>query len=182
MKGAVSLRTLYLTRRLARDLPPTAGAFEVALLLRELILHILKIGLLERELPQHARLAGLLIDLLLQARREDLSLPLPSDPRALALAEHIQAAPQERADLAALAPTVGASLRTLQRLFPRETGLTLQSWRQKARLIQASAALSGGAAVTIVALDCGYESTSAFITAFRRHFGVTPGRYGGDKP
>jgi AraC-like DNA-binding protein len=31
--------------------------------------------------------------------------------------------------------------------------------------------------VTAAALDCGYESPSAFITAFKRQFGVTPGRF-----
>ena len=34
-----------------------------------------------------------------------------------------------------MARRAGASLRTLQRLFPAETGLTLEAWRQKARLI-----------------------------------------------
>ncbi|MEP6967997.1 MAG: helix-turn-helix transcriptional regulator [Pseudomonadota bacterium] len=177
MKGAVSLRTLYLNGRLGRGLPTAASALEVTPLLRELILHILKRGMLDSGSPAHARLAGLLIDLLVQARAEDLFLPLPHDPRARVLAERIQAEPGERADLAALAPAAGASLRTLQRLFPAETGLSLQAWRQKARLTHAAAALSAGAAVTVVALDCGYDSQSAFITAFRRQFGATPGRY-----
>jgi AraC-like DNA-binding protein len=53
----------------------------------------------------------------------------------------------------------------------------LEAWRQKARLIAGAAALSAGAPVTAAALDCGYESPSAFITAFKRQFGVTPGRF-----
>ena len=68
-------------------------------------------------------------------------------------------------------------MRTLQRLFPAETGLTLEAWRQKARMVAGAAALSGGAPVAVTAADCGYESPSAFITAFKRQFGVTPGRY-----
>ena len=76
-----------------------------------------------------------------------------------------------------LALDAGASLRTLQRLFPSQTGLALDAWRQKARLIQAVADLSAGAPVTTTAMDCGYDSVSAFIAAFKRQFGVTPGRY-----
>jgi AraC-like DNA-binding protein len=38
-------------------------------------------------------------------------------------------------------------------------------------------ALSNGASVTEAALDCGYQSPSAFIAAFKRTFGVTPARY-----
>jgi AraC-like DNA-binding protein len=54
----------------------------------------------------------------------------------------------------------------------------LQAWRQKARLIRGAVALSGGAPVAVTAADCGYESPSAFIAAFKRQFGVTPRRYG----
>ena len=37
--------------------------------------------------------------------------------------------------------------------------------------------VTGGAAVTNVALDLGYDSTSAFIAMFRRSLGVPPGHY-----
>jgi len=177
MKGEVATRFLYLAPELAAPLPATAGVVEVVPLLRELILHILKLRMLHPDEPEQDRLARLLVDLLVRARPIDLALPLPSDRRALAFADQVQDALADAASLADLARRAGASLRTLQRLFPAETGLTLEAWRQKARLITAAAALSGGAPVAITAADCGYESPSAFITAFKRQFGVTPGRY-----
>jgi AraC-like DNA-binding protein len=177
MRGAVALRTLYLSPQIVTDMPAEAVALEVAPLLGELTLHILKIGMLDPAEPPHARLAGVLTDLVHCARREDLSLPLPRDRRALALAEQIQANPEDQSDLASLARAAGTSLRTLQRLFPRETGLSLEAWRHKARMIHGVARLAAGAPVTAAALDCGYDSASAFITAFRRQFGATPGRY-----
>jgi AraC-like DNA-binding protein len=177
MQGEVASRFLYVAPELAAPLPRAPRVLEVVPLLRELILHILRIRMLDPRRPEHDRLAGLLIDLLLVARPLDLALPLPRDRRALAMAERIQADPAESANLTALAREAGASLRTLQRLFPTETGLTLEAWRQKARLIAGAASLSAGAPVTGAALDCGYESPSAFITAFKRQFGVTPGRF-----
>lgn len=177
MRGETALRTLYIDPETAADLPATETVLEVKPLLRELILHILTIGMLGPERPEHERLTGLLIDLLQAARPQDLALPLPRDRRALALAETIQARPGDRADLADLARGAGASLRTLQRLFPEQTGLSLELWRQKARLVHAVALLCAGQSVTATAIDCGYDSLSAFITAFRRQFGVTPGRY-----
>ncbi len=177
MKGEVATRFLYLAPELAEPLPTDPRVLEVAPLLRELILHILTIRMLHPNTPSQARMAGLLIDLLLAARPLDLALPLPRDRRAQALAGQLLAAPGDPAPLAEHARRAGASLRTLQRLFPAETGLTLEAWRQKARLIAGVTALSGGASVTSTAFDCGYESPSAFITAFRRQFGVTPGRY-----
>jgi AraC-like DNA-binding protein len=177
MKGEVAARFLYLAPELARPLPREPRLMEVAPLLRELILHLLTVGTLHPETPAEARLAGLVVDLMLAARPIDLALPLPRDRRARALAERLLASSADPAPLAELARHAGASLRTLQRLFPAETGLTLEAWRQKARLIAGAAALSVGAAVTAAALDCGYESPSAFITAFKRQFGVTPGRF-----
>ena len=184
MKGEVAARFLYLAPELATPLPTEPVVFEVAPLLRELILHILSFPTLHAERPAEARLAGLVVDLLLAARRIDLALPLPIDRRARALAERLQAQPEDSATLAALGRSAGASLRTLQRLFPAETGLTLEAWRQKARLLHALAQLSSGASVTATALDSGYESASAFIVAFKRQFGATPGRFqaGGASP
>ena len=176
ISGEVAMRTLYIAATRAMALPRSPSAVEVAPLLRELILHILNIRMLERARPEHDRLAGLLVDLLLAARPQDLSLPLPRDKRARRMAELLQA-PAEARELADLAKIVGASLRTLQRVFPLETGLTIETWRQKARLLQAIGDLSTGAKVTEAALQCGYQSVAAFIAAFTRQFGVTPGRY-----
>jgi AraC-like DNA-binding protein len=177
MRGEVAMRTLYIAPARAAALPDRPDALEVEPLLRELILHILRIGMLSPARPDHDRLAGLLIDLLGLAPRQALSLPLPRDARALALARLIQDHPGDRRGLAALAIAAGASLRTLQRLFPAETGHTVEAWRRRARLIHAAASLSAGVPVTGAALDCGYDSLGAFIAAFRDQFGVTPGRY-----
>jgi AraC-like DNA-binding protein len=177
MRGAVAMRTLYIAPELARALPDEAVVMEIAPLLRELILHVLAQGMLDPAIPEHARVAAVLIDLLAAAPREDLALPLPDHAGALAVAERVQDDPSDRSDLGSLARAAGASLRTLQRVFPRETGLSLEAWRQKARMIHAVALLSAGASVTTAALDCGYETPSAFIAAFKRTFGTTPARY-----
>lgn len=177
IQGEVALRTLYLAPERAVLLPREPATLEVEPLLRELILHIVRLGMLAPERPEHDRMAGVLVDLLGQARREDLRLPLPGDPRARAAALRLQDAPGDANDLARLAVESGASLRTLQRLFPRETGLTLEAWRQKARLIHAMARLASGDRVTAAALDSGYQNVGAFISAFSHQFGVTPGRY-----
>lgn len=177
MRGRVAMRTLYVSPAAAADLPDRAAVVQVEPLLRELILHVLAEGMLDPARPEHARLAAVLVDRIAAAPCEDLALPLPSDARAAALAERLLAGPEGREGLAGLAVGTGASLRTLQRLFPRETGLSLEAWRRKARLLHGLARLTAGAAVTEAAFDCGYDSPSAFIAAFRRQFGTTPSRY-----
>jgi AraC-like DNA-binding protein len=175
VRGEVAFRTLYLAPdiALARELT----GLEVAPLLTELVDHIARIGMLDRRLAQHTHLKAVLIDLLEAARTNDLSLPLPHDARARRLADRLQADPADRTDLHRLAADAGASLRTLQRCFAKETGMSLDAWRQKAGLIASTAALAAGVSVTEAAFGCGYASPSAFIAAFGRLFGATPGRF-----
>ena len=73
------------------------------------------------------------------------------------------------------AERLGTSQKTLMRLFDRETGLSFRSWRQRMRLLSSLRVLEEGASVTSAALSCGYDSTSAFIAAFKKMFGFTPG-------
>jgi AraC-like DNA-binding protein/quercetin dioxygenase-like cupin family protein len=177
MRGTVAMRTLYLAPAGEDARLANCRAIEVAPLLRELILHIVRIGMLDVDDPGHARMEGLLVDLLAAGETAPLELPLPTDPRALAFAERLLAEPGGEASLAELARGAGASLRTQQRRFLAETGLSLDAWRGRARMQQAVVSLSKGAPVTEAALECGYQSASAFIAAFKRTFGSTPGRY-----
>ncbi len=177
MRGTVAMRTLYLTPVDPEGRLSQCRALEVAPLLRELILHIVRLGMLREDNPEHERLGGLLVDLLAVDETPPLELPLPRDPRARGLAERILSSPADEATLADLAKGSGASLRTLQRLFLAETGLPLEPWRRRARMQQGVVSLSAGASVTAAALESGYQSPSAFIAAFKRAFGVTPGRY-----
>ena len=178
MKGGVDMRTLYISTDLSPDLPVGVRVIEVQPLLREVILHVLGLGMLHPDNASHARLSGLLVELIAQARPLDLWLPLPHDPRGLAMAQQLQVRPEAAPGLAEAAAESGASLRTLQRLFQAQTGLSLEAWRQKSRLVQSAADLIAGASVTVAGLDAGYDSPSAYIAAFKRQFGVTPGRFG----
>jgi AraC-like DNA-binding protein len=178
VRGEAALRTLYLAPARAAAIGRGLAALAVEPLLRELILRVVEIGMLDPRCGEHAHLAAVLTDRIAAAPGVDLSLPLPRDPRALRLLEHLRAEPRDPRDLETLARAAGASLRTLQRCVAQETGLTLEAWRQKARLVHSAAALATGASVTEAALECGYESASAYIAAFRRHFDVTPGEFG----
>lgn len=63
------------------------------------------------------------------------------------------------------------------RLFRRETGMSFAEWRQQACLAVALPRLAAGRPVTIIALDLGYESATAFSTMFKRVVGTSPSRH-----
>ena len=175
-RGDFAMRTLYLDPDIASGLPQACLGLDVSPLLRELILHAVSIGLLARDNPAHARLAGVIVDQLADAEALPLTLPLPTDPRAARLAERLRDDPTCALELDALSAWAGASLRTMQRLFLAETGLRFTEWRQRLRLLHGASLLGAGASVTEAGLEAGYAGTSAFVAAFRRQFGRTPNR------
>jgi AraC-like DNA-binding protein len=179
MPGAGALRSLYFADALAGELPDRCIVLRVNGLLRELILEASRIGVLDAAKPAQKRLAQVIVDQV--ALLEPLphqALPMPRDRRGVAIARRLQAEPALDVPLATLARDAGAGARTAQRLFLAETGLSFVRWRQRLRLFAAAERLSAGRSVTDAALDVGYAGVSAFVSAFRREFGQTPGRFG----
>jgi len=130
---------------------------------------------------REARLAGLVIDEITQADIQALGVPLPhaqaGDKRLRALCEAVLRAPSQRATLAASAAEVGASERTMARLFRDELGTSYQQWRQQAILAHALPMLARGAPVSHVAAASGYASDSAFTAMFKAAMGEPPSRF-----
>jgi AraC-like DNA-binding protein len=176
MRAPVSVRSLYLAIGAvpARLDPTRCRTMEVSPLLRELVLHITRIGALDRRRPDHARLIAVLLDQLADAHDVKLELRTPRDERARRFAALVTERPGDPSPVGILARRVGASLRTLERCFLAETGLPVGEWRRRLRLFHALRLLEGGATVTDAAAAVGYESLSAFSAAFRRQFGAPP--------
>ena len=176
--GDFAMRTLYFPVAMVEALPRECCAINVPPLLRELVVELVERCPVDEADAASMRLANVTVDLIAEARVLPLQLPLPSDPRARRLAERLQAEPASSAELAELARAAGASARTIQRLFIAETGLPFSQWRQRLRLLHGATLLGAGKSVTEAGLEAGYAGTSAFIAAFRKHFGVTPSRLG----
>ena len=175
MHGRVSIRTLYLDRRLPVPLDGWR-AVNVTRLLRELIIHAVGQAPLDLARAEHERLIGVLLDQLAGLAQQPLLLPHPADERAQALARAIAGA-AGGATIDDLARSVGAGRRTLERTFVAETGLTIGAWRRRQRLLRALELLAQGEPVTTVALAVGYRTPSAFTAMFHEQLGTTPTRY-----
>lgn len=115
-------------------------------------------------------------DLLEPLSSATIEVRLPRDPRAARVARALQADPGDGRDLRDWGREVGASERTLGREFAR-TGTSFRQWRTLNRLRAALPTLAAGKPVSQVALEVGYETTSAFVAAFRRETGLTPRAY-----
>jgi AraC-like DNA-binding protein len=174
MRAPISMRSIYVARAAMPKASPGLRTIIVTPLLRELLLHISRIGALDRRTAEQARLVGVLFDLLAIAEDVGLELRSPRDPRARRFAELVTGKPDSDASIAQLARKAGASLRTLERCFLAETGVAVGEWRRRMRLFHALRLLEAGGSVTDVALEVGYATTSAFSAAFTREFGRSP--------
>lgn len=176
--GRVTVGSLYIDPALSGSLSEGCGILFVQPLLRELLLRFIAGPSLYPEGDtREARLASVLLDELQAAPLEPLRLPMPTDRRLRRLTETLMDDPSLRFTIEEWGARVGASNRTLIRLFQRETGMSFGRWRQQLHIGLALQRLASGQSVTNIAFDLGYESTSAFIAMFRRMLGTTPARY-----
>lgn len=146
-------------------------------LLRELIVAYTRTA--GEQGPERDRLRAVLLDQLRVSPQQPLHLPRPREPLLRAVCAFLQADPSDDRTLADLGREVGASDRTLSRLFRGDLGMTFPQWRTQLRLHHALVLLAEGKPVTTVAHRCGWSSASAFIDVFRRTFGHTPGSHPG---
>ena len=177
MFGRVSVRTVFFKTSITRNTPTRCLAVNVSPLLRELVLRAMRLNVLRDNIASQRRLAHVMLDQIDTLEAAPLQLPWPRDHRGRRTAELLVTHPNRDWGLDEVSRQAGASKRSLERVFRRETGMTLGRWRQRARLIHSLRLVASDQPVTQVALAVGYRSPSAYVSAFRRTLGATPGRY-----
>ena len=172
-------RTHMLTLAFPAEVSPLSTAEPVVVavgqLLREVILTLAEDRAIGPD--DRADLHRVLLRRLTPAQAPRLHLPAPADPRLRDVAAMLTEHPADPRTLAQFGHAVGASERTLSRLFRRDTGMTFPQWRAQLRLQHAMLLLAAGGTVTSAAAASGYANVSAFIAAFHDAFGVTPAAY-----
>ncbi len=180
--GDTDMRIIFLPASLTRLAPGHPAVFMVSGLAREILLTLTGPRNYDRAARDHdraalARLRRVLVDELHEADEQPLQLPEPRDDRLQAVAEMLYKQPADNTSLAELGQAIGASGRTLSRLFHNELGMTFYEWRTQLRIYHALVLLADGHDTTHVAHACGWANPSSFIAAFTSIIGTTPGRY-----
>ena len=144
---------------------------------------VLELGPLLRAIADHIHhhgadkhLTAVLIDQLAAARELPLFVPALSSAIGKRVAEVLMADPSDQPRIRDLAGELRVSDRTLERAFAADAGMPVGEWRQRARISRAIGLLAAGMDVKDVALEVGYETPSAFVVAFKKYAGMTPGK------
>ncbi len=165
------LRTLYVDESAVTAGLDACRVVEVSGLLREVIAALDERGIAA---ARERLLCSLALDEITRSAPLPLAVPMPDEKRLRALCEALLADPAAPGSLDYWAAQVGASTRTIARLFRQELGVSFSQWRQQAVLARAIPLLNQGRPMAVVAQELGYQSQSAFSAMFRRAFGESP--------
>lgn len=177
VSGHLSMRTLYIDPKTFAGPSQECCVIAVTPLLRELVLYAITLPKLYQLRGKEERLLTVMLDQISSVDMASLELPIPKDQRLKKIYDILSVSPGDNRTLDGWGETVGATSRTLARIFRRETGMSFGKWRQQVRIMEALRRLGMGEPVTTVAIDLGYDSPSAFISMFKKILGETPGRY-----
>lgn len=149
-------------------------ALRVTPLLRSLLTAAMAdgIGMAKAEL-----IVKLMLHELTETAHAPTFLPLPASAVGRRMAHVVLADRQQLLGLHELSARAATSVRSVSRLFPKETGLTFKAWRQRARIVQAMDSLARGTPIARVSTEFGFSSTAAFSSAFRQVTAMTPTQF-----
>jgi AraC-like DNA-binding protein len=167
--GACRIRSLYFSPKLGLDMEPVS--LDVSQLLHALILTACNEGPLVESDDRHRAMAELLVSEVRRSRWEQVYVPLA---REQGLREVMAKFADDPGSLEDLTETMGVSRRTLERRFAREVRMSVGQWGARVRVMQGLRALEEGKTIVEAAVEAGYGSGSAFCSAFRRVYGVSP--------
>jgi AraC-like DNA-binding protein len=174
MSGRVRMRTLYFRPGVVVRTLPGSSLLYVTALLRELIVEAVRLGRLRLRNRVEVALCDLLAAQLAKATAAQIGVTMPSEPRALAVGKWILSNLADSRPLANICADAGVSVRTVQRIYQRELGIDIETWRRQVRLTKAVQLLVDGHSVKEVSFSVGYQQSSTFVDAFRRAFNATP--------
>jgi len=173
----LTLRSVYVEPESATNLPDRCCVVSVPPLLRELILESAALPDLYEIGGADGRLMAVILDRITALEHRPVVVPEVRDALLLPIAEALTADPADGRGLDEWGRALGASARTLSSRFAADVGMPFATWRRQLRMLAALERLAAGEPVGTVAFAVGYESVSAFIAAFTRSLGATPGRW-----
>lgn len=178
LRNNVDFRAVYLDQKRFASLSQYVEIFIISPLLEEVIETMCRSPFhTDWMVGTEFHLQSLLIDKIRATAYFPSWPPLPYDSRVRKYLKRYHLKGEMVPRLNELASHCGASERTIHRLFVQGTGMCYQQWRQQVRLKLALDLLTTDKPITEIAHYLEFSTTSAFISFFKHHWGITPKKY-----
>jgi AraC-like DNA-binding protein/quercetin dioxygenase-like cupin family protein len=153
---------------------PANGRIDVPPLLNGILDELRTMPPIYEEVGPLDRLTSVMLDQVIHAYNQRWLAECPGDRRLATIYQKLIRDPSDRRTLKQLAQDAGVSAKTVERLLRSHCDMSFREWRDRIILGLAVNRLRYGGRVTDVALDLGYASASAFISAFKKLTDMTP--------
>lgn len=176
-RNVVAYRSIYLDNQTFGDMPIDLTVLSVNALLQQLIERIAYWDWNVKYSIAQENILTVFWDEFNASKREQYDLKIPTDYRVYDKIKsfvHDKVIPPFLKDLS---KEVGASEKTISRIFKRETGMSYQDWRLQWNLFRAIELLAEKLTISEIAVELKFSSDSAFIEFFKKHTGTTPHKY-----
>jgi AraC-like DNA-binding protein len=157
----------------------TCFVFNVTPLLKELFDHVVRLPSVDFDSDYGETLFLTILHLVKRQNHQKVEffIPSPKDARLKKLAKMILSDLSLRSQLSQICMKAGISPRTAQRLFLKETKMTLTQWTNHHRIFSSMEKLLLGKSVTEVSFEVGFESSASFSHCFKKFVGVSPKKF-----
>ena len=168
---------IYINPTLCRTYNQQVRTISLTPFLRQLLQEIRKRCSGSENRDALVRLLDVLHDQIFKEEIVTFQLLLPKDRRLRIIFDQLIETPSLDWSLTVWGEVVGASERTLSRLFLKELKTSFPRWRQHLRLIYSLTLLDENLSIQTIADKIGYQNDSSYIKAFKRHFETTPQQF-----
>ncbi|EPA0959627.1 TPA: helix-turn-helix transcriptional regulator [Vibrio parahaemolyticus] len=168
---------IYLNPEFGATYEPQVRTIALTPFLNELLQEIRRQCEGETSHEEVLHLLAVLHDQILKSNVQTFQLLLPQDRRLKLIFEQLTDEPALSCSLKEWGEKIGASERTLSRLFAKEFNTSFLLWRQQIRLIYSLSLLDESLPIQAIADLVGYQNDSSYIKAFKAYFDMTPQQF-----
>lgn len=177
-KHSADVHILYIRENIDNSLSySNCCVFNISPLVHELVKTCVNFKNAYTDHSPQGRLGYVLLEQLQQLDQSPVSLPMPESIILQKICRWFEQEPSTQITLQELSVSVGASERTVERLFLKDIGLSYNEWRYRFRLVKSLEYLAENQPISHVAYNVGYNHVSSYIFAFKNFFGCTPKKY-----
>jgi AraC-like DNA-binding protein len=171
MQKTIKIENLYFDNNYINNLPTKTQLIAISELAKQVIFKICSLGIDNKDSPLTKSLFTILLEEINSSIHLDYAIRIPTDPKLLKVYSLFNNCQDKFPQLEEAAECACVNIRTLTRLFIKDTGLNFVTWKQQFMFIRSLELLQQYKQTTLVAYQLGYNSESAFINMFKKMSG-----------